>query len=531
MDYKSHTDGFGIEAEARGNHSVFRKKTQTIRKNSIASRKLGRRTVQRGAVRLQSPGNNRSRRLAKFLAMALVVAGGSSILATTASTGNVNTSSFKAALLTVAPDKAPLPVFRFDDTEAVASSSTLTLADIASKSAKTLTRPSNNTFVPQAIASSWPESDLLSNIAVAGTETIIDEHAFDTLPELQNGLGQTLLSSSTHPESTEPTDPPQPAQAVLRENYSKRVTVESGDTLSEILRDMDLPAHHINSILTDTSIKQHLSTLSIGTEINFHYLWNGKLEKIDFKANRDTRIHMTNTSADILKITAQHLPVEYERVVTSGTIEQSLYLAAEKANLKQSTIMSLSDIFEWELDFARDIRKGDKFNLVYDRLYRDGKYIGDGDILAAEFVRGDRSYKAVRFTDDDGNTDYYSPDGQSKRRAFMRHPVDVVRITSRFDPNRLHPVLHKIRAHKGVDYGAPYGSPIYATADGKIQFAGDKNAYGTTVILKHGDNRSTLYAHMSKLAKSAKAGKRVKRGDVYRFCRQVRSGNRYPSAL
>jgi len=201
-------------------------------------------------------------------------------------------------------------------------------------------------------------------------------------------------------------------------------------------------------------------------------------------------------------------------VVTSGTIEQSLYIAAEQADLKQSTIMELSDIFQWELDFARDIRKGDQFGLVYDRLYREGKYIGDGDILAAEFIRGGKTYRAIRFTDPEGNTGYYSPDGRSKKRTFLRHPVDVVRITSRFDPNRVHPVLHKIRAHKGVDYGSPIGTPIRATANGVVNFAGTKNAYGKTVILKHGTDIQTLYAHMSRISDKVKRGKRVKQGEV-----------------
>jgi len=151
---------------------------------------------------------------------------------------------------------------------------------------------------------------------------------------------------------------------------------------------------------------------------------------------------------------------------------------------------------------------------VFDRLYREGRYIGDGDILAAEFVRGGRNYRAVRFTTDDGKTSYYSPDGRSKQRTFLRHPVDVVRVTSRFDPKRMHPVLNQIRAHRGVDYGSPYGSPIYATADGVIKSSGFQSAYGNRVTIQHGNNISTLYAHMSKIAKGAKKGTRVSRGEV-----------------
>ena len=200
--------------------------------------------------------------------------------------------------------------------------------------------------------------------------------------------------------------------------------------------------------------------------------------------------------------------------MTSGTIDQSLYLAAEKANLNQSTIMTLAEIFQWELDFQNDIRKGDHFSIIYDRLYRDGKYVGDGEILAAEFVRGDRVHRAIRFTNDEDVTAYYSPDGKAKGRSFNRHPVDIVRITSKFNPNRMHPVLHTIRAHKGVDYGAPHGSPIKAVADGRVSYSGNRNAYGKTVIIKHDSKRTTLYAHMSRIDKLSKVGTKVKRGDV-----------------
>ena len=175
--------------------------------------------------------------------------------------------------------------------------------------------------------------------------------------------------------------------------------------------------------------------------------------------------------------------------------------------------MELADIFQWELDFSRDIRAGDSFSVVYDRLYRDGRYIGDGDILAAEFARGGRTHRAVRFTTPDGETGYYAPDGGSKKRAFRRHPVEVVRVTSKFDPERMHPVLGRKRPHRGVDYGAPHGSPIFATADGTVEFAGTKGAYGKTVILRHGERIETLYAHMSRLG-DAKVGQKVRQGDV-----------------
>lgn len=303
-------------------------------------------------------------------------------------------------------------------------------------------------------------------------------------------------------------------QAIAPEGSSTTtVKVASGNTLSGILNNHGVKIDQMPQLLTDDVVKENLSNLRIGQELEITQLPGGEFHSLTARVGNDKKITIRRSANDFA-VASIDLPVEKERVVTSGTIEQSLYLAAEQANLKQSTIMELADIFQWELDFARDIRKGDRFALVYDRLYRDGSYIGDGDILAAEFARGGKVHRAIRFTTDDGKTSYYSPEGESLRRTFMRHPVDVVRITSKFNPNRLHPVLHKIRAHRGVDYGSPHGSPIYATADGTVKLAGTKGAYGKTVILQHGQRFSTLYAHMSKISSKSKVGKKVKQGDV-----------------
>ncbi|MFK7857496.1 MAG: peptidoglycan DD-metalloendopeptidase family protein [Granulosicoccus sp.] len=293
----------------------------------------------------------------------------------------------------------------------------------------------------------------------------------------------------------------------------ERVTVALGDTLSEILNRHGLKTDQMRGLLTNAIVKENLSNIDIGQVFDIVRDDAGKFQSLTTRVGYDRRVNITRTDFGF-DVSTEELSIERQRVATSGEIDQSLYLAAEQANLKQSTIMELANIFQWELDFAREIRQGDRFSLVYDRLHREGEYIGDGDILAAEFVRGGKSYKAIRVTTDDGVSGYYSPEGQSMRRTFMRHPVDVVRITSKFDPNRLHPVLHKIRAHRGVDYGSPHGSPIYATADGRVIFSGNKNAYGKTVILKHGDKFSTLYAHMSRISGKSKVGERVNQGDV-----------------
>ena len=163
--------------------------------------------------------------------------------------------------------------------------------------------------------------------------------------------------------------------------------------------------------------------------------------------------------------------------------------------------MNMAGIFQWDIDFIQDVRIGDRFTIIYEELWRDGIKLTDGNIIAAEFINQGTPFRAARFLGvTDGTADYFTPEGLSVRKAFTRAPVDFTRISSNFDPNRRHPVLNTIRAHRGVDYAAPTGTPIKAAGDGKVIFRSARNGYGNTVILQHGGNITTLYAHMSRFA-------------------------------
>jgi len=482
-----------------------------------------RSTPTMGAVRLTHEPKPRFRHLRKLSGGLLAVLGG--ILVTTQSSGTIDAS--KPALPTLSSLIAP--TFFFNDSEnalgdqqpLMAGMSNDAEISIAEQHAIDLAVLSANGLSLQAASYQPQREDRLS-----GTDHVsfspFANAAFTNDPFANMGSEPAVITPENVIPDTTLISPlaNHPSIAAIRKKaefpdgaQEETVTVASGDTLSKLLNDRGVKIDQMPKLLTDEVVKKHLSTLSIGQTFQVVRLANGDFHSLAAKVGNDNRITIRR-SENGFAVASIDLPVEKERVVTSGTIDQSLYVAAEQANLKQSTIMELSDIFQWELDFARDIRKGDHFSLVYDRLYREGKYIGDGDILAAEFVRGGKRYQAIRYTDPDGNTGYYSPDGRSKRRTFLRHPVDVVRITSKFDPKRLHPVLHQIRAHKGVDYGSPIGTPIRATADGTVSFAGNKSAYGKTVILKHGTDIRTLYAHMSRISNKIARSKRVKQGDV-----------------
>ena len=177
--------------------------------------------------------------------------------------------------------------------------------------------------------------------------------------------------------------------------------------------------------------------------------------------------------------------------------------------------MELAGIFGWDVDFALDIRKGDNFTVVYEEMYRNGEKIKDGNILTAEFINHGKTYQAVRYTNPENNrTEYFTPDGKSMRKTFLRSPVNFARISSGFTTSRYHPVLHKFRSHKGVDYAAKRGTAIRASGDGKIVHRGRKGGYGRTIIIQHGSKYSTLYAHLNSYKSKLRVGSKVKQGQT-----------------
>jgi murein DD-endopeptidase MepM/ murein hydrolase activator NlpD len=204
-----------------------------------------------------------------------------------------------------------------------------------------------------------------------------------------------------------------------------------------------------------------------------------------------------------------------------GRIESSLFRAGERAGLSNKLIMELAGIFRWDIDFARGLRKGDWFRVVYRQTFRDGEKVADGPILAAEFHNRGESHTAIRFTAADGRTDYYQPNGRAVRKAFLRSPVEFSRVTSGFSRSRKHPVLGYTRAHEGVDYGAPTGTPVRATGDGRVVHRGRQGGYGNVVKVRHaGGHYTTVYAHLSRYDSSAREGHRVEQGETIGYVGQ-----------
>jgi len=291
------------------------------------------------------------------------------------------------------------------------------------------------------------------------------------------------------------------------------VTVKSGDSLAGIFSRLGIPPRQLHELLGQGGAASNLKRIYPGQTLRLMTDADKGLIKLSYQIDQLSSLEISHDGKDY-DISTTHLTPERREISTSGVIDSSLFLAAHKAGLADNLTMELAGIFAWDVDFALDIRKGDRFTVLYEELYLDGENIGGGNILAAEFVNHGKRYQAIRYTDAGGKTDYYSPEGKSMRKTFLRTPVEFSRISSKFSLGRKHPILNRIRAHKGVDYAASNGTPIKATGNGKIVHRGKKGGYGNTVIIQHGSKYSTLYAHMSKFRGGLKTGSKVKQGET-----------------
>ncbi|HHJ80311.1 MAG TPA: peptidase M23 [Candidatus Tenderia electrophaga] len=289
-------------------------------------------------------------------------------------------------------------------------------------------------------------------------------------------------------------------------------TIKSGDNLSLLFQRNNLSPQELYKVTSNKIAAKQFKRLFPGDEIKLRIDEN-KLTELSYEFGLGKSLHMVRNEnsfdAEIIE-----RPLEYRTRQASGNIENSLFLSAQAAGLSDKLTMELAGIFGWDIDFALDIRQGDNFAVIYEEVFLDGEKVRDGNIIAATFSNRGKSFQAIRYTDSNKHTDYYSADGRSMRKAFLRTPVDFSRISSRFNLKRKHPVLNRIRAHKGVDYAAKRGTPIKATGDGKIVHRGKKGGYGNTVIIQHGSTYSTLYAHMSNYARGIRSGSRVKQGQT-----------------
>ena len=293
------------------------------------------------------------------------------------------------------------------------------------------------------------------------------------------------------------------------------IVVKKGDNLSQIFAKLKLSPQQLALLVrADNRGGKHLNALRPKQTFRF-LIENGRLIAMRYiESKTNSTLYKYDSESDRFNVTHTEKDIEKRIAHSSGQINSSFYSTGLKSGLSDKIIMELVAVFGWDIDFALDIRQGDSFTVLYEERYLDGEKLSDGEIIAAEFINQGRKVTALRHVDDHNRSSYYTPEGYSLRKAFIRSPVDFRRISSKFQRSRYHPVLGKKRAHRGVDYAAATGTPIKASGDGKVIFKGNKGGYGRAIILQHGGKFTTLYGHMSSFKRGIKRGKRVKQGDI-----------------
>ncbi len=309
--------------------------------------------------------------------------------------------------------------------------------------------------------------------------------------------------------------PALPSASNATESYWREVRIERGDTIASILQRLQIDDASAGQVLQRTSEARLLYRLIPGRTIRAHTTAAGQLLALRYL--NGTQLLKIDREGDALVVSEGAAEVETRLHMRSGEIRSSLFAATDAAGMSDAVASQIAEVFSTDIDFHRDLRKGDRFAAVYEVQYHQGEPVKTGRLLSAEFVNNGKTFQAVWFQNPDGEGGYYTPDGKNIRKAFLRSPLEFSRISSGFTISRFHPVLQTWRAHKGVDYAAPTGTRVRATGDGIIEFVGRQGGYGNLVVLRHQSKYTTWYGHLSGFAPGMQKGKRIVQGDVIGF--------------
>ena len=308
---------------------------------------------------------------------------------------------------------------------------------------------------------------------------------------------------------------PVTAASTSEEIYTREERIQRGDTLAGVLSRLRVEDQSAVRYLRSSSDALAMRQLVPGRVMRARTSEDGKL--VDLRYTAAGTVHMVRSEGEAFRASEHAAPLETRVIMKSGEIRSSLFAATDAAQLSDNVASQIADIFSTDIDFHRDLRRGDRFMVVYEMFYDAAEPVKSGRVLAAEFVNQGKTYQAVWFQHADGPGGYYTLDGRNIRKTFLRSPLEFSRISSGFTTARFHPVLRRWRAHTGVDYAAPTGTGVKAVADAVVDFAGRKGGYGNVVILRHQKRYSTLYAHLSRFARGMRTGARVSQGDVIAY--------------
>ena len=295
--------------------------------------------------------------------------------------------------------------------------------------------------------------------------------------------------------------------------------VKSGDTLLSIFNALEIDPQHYKRLIVSKDVSSGLSRLKPGQMLYFYLDGDRNLTKLVHESDSIRSDNYTFTDK-LIMLDSVSKQIEKRTETVQGKIQSSLFVDGQNAGMSGKLIMNMARLFNFDIDFGSELQKGDYFGVIYEAEYVDGERIGTGDILAAEFINNNKQYRVVRYEDQNGNVDYLDEEGRSRRKMFIRTPLNFTRISSKFTNKRWHPVLKRWRSHKGVDYAAPTGTPVWATGDGKIHIIGRQSGYGKVIYIKHG-KYVTVYGHLNGFKRGLKKGDHVKQGQVIGYVGQT----------
>jgi murein DD-endopeptidase MepM/ murein hydrolase activator NlpD len=386
--------------------------------------------------------------------------------------------------------------------------------------------PREHTNPPRAARHQIPRwaQRLMTRVAPAAaavSAALLLWHAAHDVPAAADGVLAPLIypdsANASATPAAAPARPTAPGAAVHVQPAGVMVStievvVGRNDTLDRIFRRMALDTADLEAIRHLPGIRQSIDFLKPGESIRLSHS-DGEITELSRKVSETATLKVVRQDDGFA---AQMItnPAETRIGTATATIDSSQFQAAEAAAISDNIALKLTKLFAWDIDFVLDIREGDRFTVAYEQIYQNGQKLRDGEILAAEFVNDGNVYRAVRFLSDAGVTGYYTPQGRPMRKALLRAPVEFTRVSSAFNPHRLHPILNRIRGHMGTDYAAPAGTPVHAAGEGHISFAGRRGGYGNALMLAHSASVATLYGHLARFAPHIRVGSRVQQGDV-----------------
>lgn len=308
-----------------------------------------------------------------------------------------------------------------------------------------------------------------------------------------------------------------PIVAPVANNFWQIDQIRRDDTFDSLMTRLNIqnqPA--IDFLRYDPGAKAFATGLRPGSAVHAQTTEEGELLRLQYKTGSSSILNVEQTETGYKAYIAEP-ELETHTVHKSAVIRSSLFEATDNAGIPDQVAIQLAEIFSSDIDFYRDLRRDDRFSVIYEAGYNSGELISAGKVLAAEFVNQGKTYRAILFRNPDGKHGYYTPEGKSLHKSFLRSPLEFTRISSRFSLGRFHPILQKLRAHKGVDYAAPTGTRIKAAADGSVAFVGKKGGYGNVIILKHANGISTVYGHLSRFSSGLRKGQKVSQGEIIGF--------------